>query len=228
MRADLDGFTRRVEEGFADIHNLTALASGFYTIMDAAARFTSLHNEMLVQLPWAGDNFTAAAVFPSKERYDAAVPKRLVELSLDFDKEMGDIAKACGFGGWAHGVAGGEVHGNANGNVYLGAVELEARRFLVGAGEGVGRSAQAFGDINPAAEDLVLYWPDWERLDGGYKGSFERAVTHRGEQSSLYRKASMPSLVRVRAKLASAPATSRTIVTFSDAPRAVSGRPYHA
>lgn len=212
MRTDLDGFTSRVEECFDNNSELIELATEFYRIMDAAAGFTEMHHEVLAQLPWAGDNFTAAAVFPSKAEYDEAVPTRLIELSLDFEKEMKEDAVNSGFGGWAHGVAGGVVHGNAGGNVYLAGIEANGRRFLVGAGEGFGRSAQAFGDINPAAGEMVVYNSDWERLDDGYKRAFTPATTRRNQESSLYCSADTDSLVRKRAREASKTAT--TIVTF--------------
>ena len=173
---------RGVEECFDNDQNLQVLAADFYAIMDAAARFTVLHKETLAQLPWAGDNYTAAAVFPEKLDYDSAMPRRPVELSLDFEKEMREAAADSGFGGWAHGVAGGDVHGNSAGNVYLAGIEIRDRRFLVGVGEGFGRSTQAFGDINPKAAEIVVYTPDWKRLDADYKKLFEPAVTRRGEE----------------------------------------------
>ncbi|HYF13857.1 MAG TPA: hypothetical protein VD971_02160 [Phycisphaerales bacterium] len=224
MRADLDGFTKRVEQCMNDDAKLQALATEFYQVMQCAADFTARHKESMVQLPWAGDNFTAAAVFATRDSYDDAAPKRLVELALDFEKEMGDRAGGCGFGGWAYGVAGGTVHGNAGGNVYLGAVILAGRRFLVGAGEGVGRSAQAFGDINPKASELVLYKVDWDRLHDSYKRAFETAVTVRAQPSTLFKKASALGLNRVRASAAAAPAQTRVSVapgqyqTFSSKP----------
>jgi hypothetical protein len=212
LRSDLDGFTARVEGCFDDNQKLQELAGDFYGIMETAAAFAERHKESLVQLPWAGDNFTAAAVFIEKSEYDSAAPKRLVELALDFEKEMTADAVDSGFGGWAHGVAGGVVHGNAAGNVFLAGVEVGQRRFLVGVGEGFGRSAQAFGDINPKAKQVIIYKPDWERLDPAYKKVFEPAVTHRGEQSSLYYAARVDALLAVRARQASA--GSPTIITF--------------
>lgn len=227
MRTDLDGFSARVDACFDDDQQLQELAVGFYTIMDAAAQFAGRHPETLAQLPWAGDNFTAAAVFSSKDEYDRAIPRRLIELSLDFEKEMTEAAVDGGFGGWAHGVAGGVVHGNAGGNVYLGGVIVSGRRFLVGAGEGFGRSTQAFGDVNPKAQDLVVYEPDWDRLDESYRKVFERAVTHRGEQSSLYRVARTDALLRVRARSAAVAAVTVVSVGAGQS-REVATRPYFA
>jgi hypothetical protein len=225
LRSDLDGFTARVEECFDNDLKLQELAAQFYGIMETAAKFTDRHKESLVQLPWAGDNYTAAAVFTAKPEYDRAAPKRLVELALDFEKEMRAEAEDKGFGGWAHGVAGGVVHGNAAGNVYLAGVEVSQRRFLVGVGEGFGRSTQAFGDIDPKAKELVIYKPDWERLDQSYKKVFEPAVTYRGEQSSLYYKAKCDPLLGVRARQSSMGAP--TIITYPSGSQSVPTKPHY-
>jgi hypothetical protein len=227
MRADLDGFTARVEECFDNDQKLQELAVEFYGVMDAAAQFAGRHTETLAQLPWAGDNFTAAAVFSAKDDYERAIPRRLVELSLDFEKELAESAIGSGFGGWAHGVAGGTVQGNAGGNVYLGSVLVRGRRFLVGAGEGFGRSAQAFGDINPKSKEVVVYEPDWTRLEEPYRNAFEPAVTHRGEQSTLYRAARIDALLRVRARSVSVAVP--TIVSVAPGHlREMAVRPYFA
>lgn len=217
MRCDLDGFTSRVEECFDDDQRLEELARQFYAIMDEATQFVTRHSETLAQLPWAGDNFTAAAVFAAREDYEQAARLRLVELSLDFDKEMAEATADGGFAGWAHGVAGGEVHGNASGNVYLGSVVVGGRRFLVGAGEGFGRSSEAFADINPQAQDVVFYEPDWRRLDDTYRSAFEPAINTRGEQSTLYRVAKARGLLRGRAQREAVATT--TTVTFAPSRR---------
>lgn len=225
MRSDLDGFSARVAECLGDDHRLQELATDFYRIMDTAAAFVALHSEDLAQLPWAGDNFTASAVFRTHDEYQNAASKRLVELCLDFEKEMNEAAEDGGFGGWAHGIAGGAPHRNAGGNVYLAGVEIEGRRFLVGAGEGFGRSAHAFGDVNPDAEQLVVYRPDWNQLDAAYKDVFKPAVNTRGQQSTLFWTAKVPALQRSRARIGAAGTAS--VVTFAGSrAEKVEPRPY--
>lgn len=226
LRADLDGFTARVDRCFGDDGALLNLAEQFYGIMDAAADFVGQGTgETLAQLPWAGDNFTVAAVFPTHSQYREAIPRRLVELSLDFEKEMAGLATGGGFAGRAHGVAGGEVHGNAGGNVYLAGAEVEDRRFLVGAGEGFGRSTQAFTDLNPRAGQLALYTPDWHRLAPDYQERFRQGTNQCGEPSTLYRVADIRTLLAGRAHRATVAAP--TIVTLPQGrSRPVATRPY--
>lgn len=226
LRSDLDGFTARVEACFDNDVELRKLAEQFYCLMDSAAQFVERHKLELLQLPWAGDNFTAAAVFSEKAEYDAAIPKRLVELTLDYDKNMVSAAVECGFGGWANAVAGGDPNGNAAGNVFLAGVEVDGRRFLVAVGEGVGRSVQAFGDIDPKAKDLVLYEPDWKRLHDSYRAAFEPAVKPKsGVRSTLYRKANVDALRKVQAREAAA--TSSTIIEFPGEPKLVIPTRHH-
>lgn len=218
MRCDLDGFTARVEECFDNDQQLQELAAQFYAIMDEAAQFVNRHPDTMAQLPWAGDNFTAAALFDTRDGYIEAAARRLVELPLAFEKDMGRLATDSGFGGWAQGVAGGEVHGNSKGNVYLGSVVISGRRFLVGVGEGFGRSSQALNELKLRPTDVAVFEPDWVRLDDAYKHVFEAATTSYGEQSTLYHVASISLLIRVLAKREAI--GTPTLVT------AAGGRPY--
>lgn len=202
MRADLDKFTRQVERCFDDPTELFKLAQNFRRIMDSAAEFVDAHKESMAQLPWAGDNFTAAIVFETKSAYEAAIPRRLVEAVLDFEKELDEIAKDSGFGGWAHAVAGGLVHGNATGNVYMAGVEVGGRRFLVGAGEGFGRTTEAFADTSPDAGQLSILVDDYDRLQEEYKQEFHAAKKSKKETSSLFKLAKTDDLWEVRADFA--------------------------
>lgn len=225
MRTDLDGFTARIESCLDNDQKLGELAVMFYRLMEAAADFVQYHREELTQLPWAGDNFTAAAVFSSKANYESAIPKQLVELTLDFEKEMTAIATECGFGGWAHSVAGGQVHGNAHGNIFIAGIEIGSCRFLVGAGEGVGRSTQGFGDIDPDAGEIALYQEDWKLLSDIYRDKFKPATTARGQASTLYRIGASRELLVARTR----EATKEVVTVVSQPGREsvpVRSRPY--
>lgn len=225
MRADLDGFTACVKDCFDHPDKLQELAVQFSKIMDAAAAFTKRHSASLAQLPWSGDNFTAAAVFPSKDKYEESAPKKLVELALDFEREMEEAAVISGFGGWAYGIAGGTVHGNANGNIYIAGVEVRSRRFLVGAGEGMWRSSCAFTDVDPKRGHLAVFVDDYDLLDNNYREKFLRTTNQQGQESSLFRIATAVDLIRSRA--AQETGAARTIVTFpAGQSRTITTKPY--
>lgn len=227
MRADLDGFTAAIQGCLDRNDKLAEMAEDFYCLMDAAAAFVERNKQTMAQLPWAGDNFTAAAVFAAKPSYDGAIPRQLVELTLEFEKDMADAAVECGFGGWAHGVAGGDVRLKSVGNVYLAGVEVGGRRFLVGVGEGFGRSTKAFGDINPKPNELVVYNPDWEKMDEQYKKAFEPAVTRRKEQSSLFRIGTIEGLRKAQARAAAAAVYTTTTSFRNEEPRQIPAKPHY-
>jgi hypothetical protein len=198
MRADLDGFTALVKKCNGQPDQLQELARKFVRVMRACADFISQHDEVMAQLPWAGDNFTAAVVFRDKEDYQEARPERIVSHVLDFGKELGYGDVMDGLGEWAFGVAGGEIHGNASGNVFIGAVNFQKRRFLVGAGRGVYRSLQAFADLKPDARNIVILNDDYTQLESPYKNCFGTATKPNGQNSSLFKLSPIEDLEAAR------------------------------
>ncbi len=205
MRADLDGFTSRVDQCMDDAQMLEELAEEFHAIMGVAARFADQHSEAVIQLPWAGDNFTAAAVFPTRADYDQARKTRLIELSTSFEIETEEALVS--FRNWAHSVSGGDPTGASKGNVYVAGIEIDGRRYLVGVGEGFGRSSQGFTDVVPKGDEMVLYTPDWEKLEQKYRDLFKPATNQSDQQSTLFRIAKVDDLCRVNEKEATATPT---------------------
>lgn len=191
MRADLDGFTAQVEVCFDQTDRLNEMALWFADLMDSAASFVNLHAESMVQLPWAGDNFTVAVVYENKDQYNKARAERLVNHALDFDDETREML---GDKRWAYGVCGGEVHGNAVGNVFIGSVEFDGIRFLLGAGVGFARSLQAFADIKPAGGMIEIMGDDYQLLADLYKPGFGPAKKTDESVSSLFKEGSVSAL----------------------------------
>lgn len=218
MRADLDGFTARVEKCFDDDLELLRLGERFQKIMDEAAEFADGHDEILVQLPWAGDNFTAAVVFSEKDKYEDAIEEKLVQFSLDFSDALDDVAASAGLSGWAQSIAGGNLHGNSVGNIYIGAVEFEGRRFLIGTGQGMGRSTQGFSDMNPGPGQLAVFEDDYALLLKPYQEQLIDREKSDGSQSTLFRKGNVDNLKsarqKIRAALESVREPAKTLVTI--------------
>ncbi len=209
FRADLDGFTSRVKNCFGNDDELCDLASHFYELMQTATDFVTAHQEVLVQLPWAGDNCTFAAVFDTQTDYEAARECRVVEFVLDFEKEISEFVSEIGYGGWAYGVAGGTPHRNAKGNIYIAGIEVDDRRYLLAAGEGVGRSTQAFADVNPKSSEVALYHDDCDTLRSDYKAKFKSATTSQDRISTLFKTATVKDLQAVQLEGLVAPASVR-------------------
>lgn len=231
MRSDLDGFTKAVEKHRDSPNELARLAGEFRELMRVAREFADRHTESLVQLPWAGDNFTAVAAYNTKESFDRAIIDRLINLSLDFDDAMHDEAVLAGFEGWGHGIAGGHVANASNGNVYIGAIEIPGRRFLLAAGVGVGRSTQAFADMNPATQEFAVFNEDITKLLKPYKSALNEDAKGDGKKSTLYKKGQKNNLLQAREEtekgLASAANSKKTEVTVGGGSSfIVSDRPY--
>jgi len=192
MRADLNGFTARVHVCQDDPKKLSDLALQFIEVMDAATDFTHNHEVMMIQLPWAGDNYTSAAIYNSKPDYCSGFKKAGVDLALDFDRYLGDTTTLPN--NWAYSLAGGDVHGNAAGNVFIGSVAFRERRFLLGAGLGFGRTLQGFGDISPEGDEVVAWHEDVSNMPDHFKNRFKIALKTSGETSALYKKSTLDDL----------------------------------
>jgi hypothetical protein len=231
MRADLDGFTARVHACFDNDGELLRLGEQFQGIMDEAARFAERHDEILVQLPWAGDNFTAAVVFADKKNYEESIESNLIEFSLDFSEALSKITSKAELAGWAQSTAGGGVYGNSEGNVYVGAVSFEGRRFLIAAGQGVGRTTKAFSDMDPGPGQLVVFEDDFDRLLKPYKDRLTDRVKMDSSQSTLFRKGDIDELEKARNEikrvLVSVSEPAKTLVTVGTSTKVlVSSRDY--
>lgn len=227
MRADLDGFTSRVAACKEKPHELESLAEDFRNLMDTAASFASRHSAAMVQLPWAGDNFTAAMVFPTKAAYDESCERGPVDIVLDFEKEMQDATKAAHLQGWAYSVAGGDVHGNALGNLFFGSAKVSEKRHLIGSGQGVGRSSQGFVDIAPELRDVIFFKQDYRRLAHLYRAAFQSTEKSDGAISALYKRAHADELKKVRVACdTKAQKTTVTLGTGGSRVRPVGGKPY--
>jgi hypothetical protein len=231
MRADIDGFTARVESCFDDDGALLQLGQQFLTIMQTAARFAAEHDEVLVQLPWAGDNFTAAVVYGDRNKYEEAVEQKLIEFSLDFASALRSVVIESGLGGWAQTVAGGVPDSRSLGNIYIGSVEFENRRFLIGTGVGIGRTTQAFTDMDPKPDEIVVYEPDVTVLLKPYQDELCNRKKPDGTDSTLFRKATVNALATARRKitsnLSSVREPAKTAITFGTSSRVIaSSRDY--
>lgn len=198
MRADLDGFTKRVKDCRDDPQAMLELAQSFRSIMYVAKDFADKHESNLVQLPWAGDNFTAAVVFDKKDDYEEERPRGTVEFSLDFDDAMHEQTQELNLNGWAQAVGGDTAHGNANGNIYIGSVSFDDRRFLIATGIGVGYTLQAFVDVEIDVKEVAIYAEDYNKLTEYYKAQFSPVAKHDGSISTLFRKALLKDLERER------------------------------
>ena len=205
MRADLDGFTKRVKACYDDEKQLQELALEMLAIMTEAANFAASHEEFLTQLPWAGDNFTAVANYPDKQSYEEAVVEGIVGLSVDFHEDLYQSSRNAQCGGWSQCVAGSYPHGNSAGNVFVALIPVAGRNFLVGAGRGIGKSLQAMSEISPDAQECVLLKEDYDHIHEDYQKHFKASLKEDGTPSSLYKTALVTDLEDERDERDTAP-----------------------
>jgi len=222
MRADIDGFTARVRRVANDPIAADRLVRDILHLMKAAASFCNTHQNEIVQLPWAGDNFTAAFVFSDRHTYQSSRDHEIIDAMLAFHDHTSMHLNT--LGEWAYSLAGGLPANAAKASLYIAGVGTRLRRYLVGAGEGFGRSNQAFADTNPNAGECVALNEDVASLRADYRHCFATAPLARGGQSSIFQLAQVARLARSRIDHMSA--TSRTRVTTAQGPTTVSPKPW--
>lgn len=195
VRADLDGFTKRVSECEDDEACLEALGDDFVRILNEAREYLKSDNvPPIIQMPWAGDNCTFAITDDSKADYDLRREIDTVDVVLGFNRNLEPAVQAAELEGWAYGVAGGDVDGRASGNFFVGRIPVQSSGFLVAAGEGVGRSLDAFGAIAPELDEVVFFKDDEAALAPHLQEKFSVPSLASGGTSSLYRSATIDGL----------------------------------
>lgn len=114
IRADMDGFTKRVQESFSGVSHekLESLANEFYKITLFAKEFCSSYRQdgfQIVQMNWAGDCFTALLTRKISNDYqqdrkflyakficdfESAMKKQFPQISWSYSYAAGDIENA--------------------------------------------------------------------------------------------------------------------------------------
>lgn len=181
MRADLDGFTKEVQEAF-DSGNIAALVQKFASILEFAKQFSAAPDRKIIQLPWAGD-CANLIVLPkyAGESYEAAQMYVPAQLPAAWHSQVSgsDSAKkpwtqTLGKTRWAVGCAGGEVVDGSSPVILLATVHTGKRDFMVAAGWAVGRSSDAIGAEDVRGTDTVVPNEDYQALDSQLQDLFEK------------------------------------------------------
>lgn len=199
MRADLDGFTLRVEAAFAEgtENAIRRLVLEFLQIMKVPDAFESYLGRPLIRLPWAGDCYCAIFLPKDYENYTAArryLPATLSLRYLDPDgtvnatreKELASVASRYG---WSLGIAGGD---DSNGRLLVANIQTGHRRFLVVAGWGARRSLDAQNATGLRKREVAIHDEDYSELHPNYQQAFDRWEYG----PTAYRKATAASLKR--------------------------------
>jgi hypothetical protein len=175
LRADLDGFSVRVEKAFADRNQelaLTTLAAEFNILVHRAeSAFQTYHGSEKFLLPWAGDCLNGI-VFPSfGENFGDAQSK----LPATFGSHWHGEFQGQGTDKWTLGIAGGDADDCSpvvNGRVLITSVSTDSRDFQIAVGWGCGMSLRAQEAKGARADDTVIPVEDYRQLDPIYQDLF--------------------------------------------------------
>jgi len=203
MRADLDGFSLRVQAAFAQGTEdaIKRLVLEFLQIMRLPEAFETHLGRPLIRLPWAGDCYCAIFLPKDYEEYGAIRSYLPATLSLSYfdpdgevnatrEKSLAVVASRCA---WSIGVAGGE---ESDGRLLVANIETRRRRFLVAAGWGARRSLDAQNATGLSKNEVAIHDEDYPKLDPNYQEAFNRW----SDGPTIYRKATAAGLKRAKGK----------------------------
>lgn len=182
VRADLDGFTKDVQNAFAGGPTaITALISRFRTIMEYPRQFAGALKRPMIELPWAGDCANVILLPRQDECYADITTHLPVTAAVAWhgqqtkpDLKQVPWNRAMGKTRWAVGIAGGDDDEGANGVLLVANVYTSDRRFRVVAGWGAKRSNDAYQADGVKADDTVLPITDYQELDSIYQQPFSQ------------------------------------------------------
>lgn len=215
LRADLDNFTRQVEQAFAAKNEaaIRALVERFLVIMDFPDEFQKKLNRPVISLPWAGDCATQIIPLRRGESWDQfrkTMPAVAAIAWHDCDGingRMAEIRRAMSGTRWAVGIAGGDTTEGFSGRLLIANLQTRARQYRVASGWNVRRSLDAQQAENVVADDTVLPTIDYNGLNHSYQLAFKEL-----RDSSLYRCARLEALKRARQNQITAIATAKPTV----------------
>lgn len=202
IRADLDNFTRQVQQAFATGNEtvIRSLVERFLVIMDFPEEFQRKINRTVISLPWAGDCATQILPVNDGESWDT-LRKTLPAVAAitwhdsngQTDDRMRQIRSAMSGARWALGVAGGDEEEGSCGRMLIANIQTGTRKYRVASGWNVRRSLDAQQAENVVADDTIVPIPDYDGLNTEYQRAFKEL---RG--SSIFRRAALDDLKKAR------------------------------
>lgn len=179
FRADLEGFTQMVADGFRGTEERRRfLATLFYRVMKTCKDFCDQVDLDVIQMPWAGDSFNLLVVSNDASGYHSMRSEEILKISVAFEdyltKEFPDLQ-------WSFATAGGDVDPRQICNTLVSRMwfpsESEVKSHMLTAGRPVQRAldgqidggVDAFqgslwkedaGTLNERYQQIVKFRPD--------------------------------------------------------------------
>ncbi len=224
LRADLDGFSKAVEDAFKN-HKELELVRQFTDIMQYPLEFAEKLGRNRIELPWAGDCCTIMI----QPRFGETVEEMRATLPVEAGRCWHGIAyenggskrwsSSLGAAKWAIGLACGDRDEGGDGNAIVTEFPAAGRSFRVIVGWCARRAKDAQETSGIKGDDLVLPTVDYQNLEEIFKPLFELA-------GSNYRYSNYAKLKQAGQSVRKPLATSTTKHVFGISTALPAPRPY--
>lgn len=177
MRADLDGFTKKVQTAFDSeseqiIHSLLL---DFVNVLNYGEQFIAQTDRPVIRLPWTGDCANILLLPRKKESIDDAQFYYSAKGQADWlSGYNGKITPPFKDAKWLVSMCCGDTS-CGNRNVLIAQVKTSERDFLFAAGWSVGRSLDAHEVDGVRAGDALTSRTDYDALESEYQEYFSTA-----------------------------------------------------
>jgi len=178
LRADLDGFTKAVEDAFKN-QKVPDLVRQFTDVMQYPLDFAEKVGKPLIELPWAGDCcniFIQPSYMETVEEMRAVLPVEAGRCWHGIAYENGGSKRwssSLGSAKWAVGLACGDRDEGGDGNVIVTEFPAAGRSFRVVVGWCARRAKDAQETSGIKGDDVVVPIVDYQNLEEVFKPLFE-------------------------------------------------------
>ena len=183
LRADLDGFSKAVEDAFKN-NKVQELVHQFTDIMEYPLEFKDKLGRNLIELPWAGDCCTIMI----QTRFGETVEEMRAILPIEAGRCWHEIAyengggkrwrSSLGSAKWAVGFACGDRDEGGDGNAIIAEFPAAGRSFRVVVGWCSRRAKDAQETSGIKGDDVVVPIVDYQNLEEIFKPLFELASSN--------------------------------------------------
>jgi hypothetical protein len=180
LRADLDGFTKAVEDAFKN-QKVGELVKQFTELMQYPVEFARKIGKPLIELPWAGDCCTILVQpqqWESVEEMRATLPVEAGRCWQGIAYENGGPSRwspSLGAAKWALGLACGDREEGGNGNAIIAEFSAAGRSFRVIVGWCGRKAKDAQETSGIKGDDVAVPVVDYQNLEEVLKPLFELA-----------------------------------------------------
>ncbi len=184
LRADLDGFSKKVEEAFQKGPQAVAeLVQEFTSVLQYPIDFAQRLGRPIIELPWAGDCctiFIQPAFHETVEQMRASLPVEAGRHWHGIAYENGGAEKwkkTLGSAKWEVGLACGNQQEGGNGNAIVTEFQTAERSFRIIAGWSARRAKDAQETSGISGDDVVIPIVDFQNLEEIFKPLFAEIGT---------------------------------------------------